>query len=139
MFTKRINLFAWKIKKAFGLKWGTALRLAIHTEYIPAIENADSVFGTWTAENTKALAGHFWALWKASENPHWVHVAKKLYTASELGGASFAEFIKQSKIKEKTMIEVCLFFKAAWLRTHTERSLETGAHIREIKPEWRFK
>lgn len=139
MITRKINLFAWKLKKAFGLDWGTALRLAIQTEYIPGIERNDSVFGQWTAENTRAIAGHFWALWKASENPHWVHVAKKLYTASELGGASFAEFIKQEKIREKTMIETVLFFKAAWLRTYTRRSLETGAHIREIKPEWRFK
>lgn len=66
LFSSEINILAHRIKRASGLSWRESLHLAINS-YQPellGLQSPTSVWGEWTPQTQRALAGHFWALYR---------------------------------------------------------------------------
>ena len=150
MFTRELNLLAHKIKKAFGLKWGQALKLAI---IIPD-ENIDarsSVLGSWTQQTLRAVAGHFYGLSKAYENRgdkgrcfYFRRIADRMYACLDAGGQyGFSDLLISNKVDSSAVTEAIAFYVAAYNARPTLRQckliLSDTQYAQKTKlPVWYF-
>jgi hypothetical protein len=150
MFTRELNLLAHKIKKAFGLKWGQALKLAI---IIPD-ENIDlrsSILGSWTQQTLRAIAGHFYGLSKAYESRgdkgrafYFRRLADRMYACLDAGGQyGFADLLISNKVNSSAVTEAISFYCAAYNGRPTDRQIKLfkyDAHYASVAhlPMWIF-
>lgn len=150
MFTRELNILAHKIKKCFDLKWGQALKLAI---IIPEenIESSSSVFGSWTQQTLRAVAGHFYGLSKAYENRgdkgrafYFRRLADRMYACLDAGGQyGFADLLISNKVDSSAVTEAIAFYIAAYKARPTERQIKLfkyDAHYASVAhlPIWVF-
>jgi len=154
IFTSELNKLAWQIKREMGISWGAALRFAIKVAPVAdAAQQSTSVFGTWTAQAHRAVAGHFWGLHKAyseigdtGRSIAMSKVSKTLFAMyEEMEPVCFRSLIRQRGIKESVASEIIDFFVASADRSPTARTRDlimnqgaTEYGQRVILPTWTF-
>lgn len=152
IFTAELNKLAWKIKKAQNISWGAAFRMAVIAIQVPEVESDTTVFGTWTPQAHRAVAGHFWGLHKAyseigdtGRSIAMCKVSKTLFAMyEEMESVNFRSLIRQKGIKESIASEIVDFYRASYTGQPTARSLElmqNGAtHYQSVikLPRWTF-
>jgi hypothetical protein len=154
IFTSELMTLAWKIKREMNISWGAALRFAIKVAPVAeAAEASTSVFGTWTPQAHRAVAGHFWGLHKAyneigdaGRSIAMCKVSKTLFAMyEEMVSVDFRSLIRQRGIRESVATEIVDFFVASSVQVPTARTLDLIANQgavdygqRLILPTWTF-
>jgi hypothetical protein len=152
IFTAELNKLAWQIKKSQNISWGAAFRMAVTVINAPAVAKTTTVFGTWTHQSHRAVAGHFWGLHKAykelgdtGRSIAMCKVSNTLFAMYEAGApVNFYNLIRQKGVKESVAQEIADFYVASYEGRPTHRSLgliQQGATQymnRVILPRWTF-
>ena len=152
IFTAELNKLAWQIKKSQNISWGAAFRMAVIAIQVPEVEADTTVFGTWTPQAHRAVAGHFWGLHKAyseigdtGRSIAMSKVSKTLFAMyEEMESVDFRSLIRQKGIKESIASEIVDFYRCAYTGQPTNRSLslmQNGAnHYQSVikLPRWTF-
>ena len=144
-FTSALVTLMWKLKKALNITQGEAMKLAIEAcrrGEDERVYNPTSIFGQWTHQATRALAGHCWGLFKAysevgatARAVAFKKASTKLYAqADEAGACSFSTVIKWAGFGIQILKELVSFYVAAHICGYTPRS----AHLIMREGAWRY-
>lgn len=153
LFSSEINILAHRIKRASGLSWRESLHLAINS-YQPellGIQSPTSVWGEWTPQTQRALAGHFWALKllnaKAGDQGRahaFGRVANNLFACWENHGRiSWADTYRYKGWGDSVRAEILDYYMSAQCNDQTDRMIDlilrTQTPAQQIHmPRWTF-
>lgn len=161
LFTSELNQLAHRIRRENDISWGESLRFAIqlvkiNTSAIPFAMRSSSVFGNWTLNSQRALAGHFWALRAMYRHlgdlgraKAFECVSSQLYAASDEGVTLRFRYALTTKgWGDAVLAELLDYFVCGTLGTplftdHTDRVMDllvrtNSKHTRVNLPYWTF-
>lgn len=137
LFSSYINKLAWAIRRVHAsLTWGEALRTAIDLASSGldiSLDAPTALFGEWTPQTQRALAGHFWALkllyrevGDEGRSLAFGRISSSLFASWEEGGrVNFYNAARQRGWGSAVMNEIVAFYRAAGQTHITQRSTHT--------------
>ena len=147
---------AHTVRKIYpSLSWGSAFRLALIAAAVDdavAVHHPRSVFGEWTSDSLRGVAGHFWGLSSAYSELDdrgrayaMKALSRKLFAVHEARCEfSFYNLVVLNNVADGMLSEVVDFFTAALSRDltpRTKRLIAQGAAVygaRVVPPSWTF-